>query len=114
MARTSKVFNSRARVPYCTVERTLDGTREDSDRVSIRKKTVFLLRKNRLKTSGKFKDMLKRLLRFYGENPDSLPNWIDLSLYPVHVHVPVPVPKKVLENRPIIFELDEDGHLVEV
>lgn len=116
MARTCKVFNRKAKVPYCTVERTLDGSREDSDRVSIRTKTIFLLKKNHLKSTGNIADMLKRLLRFYGENPESLPNWIDLSLYPL-----APLPRAqpprvlpVLENLPIIFELDDSGELFEV
>jgi hypothetical protein len=127
MARTNKVFNSRAQVPYCTVVQTLNTTRPDADLDSIRPKVLSLLKQNKLKISGKLDEKLKRLIRFYGENPRSLPTWNDLSLYPIKEQVERPqvtevesfmlMPLLLVEEEnppPIIFELDEDGELFEV
>ena len=119
MVRTNKVIDNTVKVPACMVEQTLNANRGTADKKSIGAKLKDLLDKHDLKTSGSLSSRLERLLAYYDRNPEDLPTWIELSLYPVEsetyqLRQQVAHGLQPREERMITFELNDDNELVEV
>ena len=111
MARTEYRVNPKWRVPLCTVTQTLSIAREDADRESIRRKVSFLLKKNRISSTGKLAHKLRRLIRHYEYHPETLPSWTDLALYPIE---PFELNTPSSDSPQMItFELNDSDELIE-
>lgn len=82
MARTERPNAHLLKVSLYSVRRLLDPTHEDADIKSIRRKTNELLKVNRLSVKGTLLRKTRYLCAYYERNPQFLPTWQQLNLYP--------------------------------